>query len=89
MYHVASGMAFLHERGIIHRDLKSDNVLISGEWNAKLADFGMARQGGDYDTSMTFKFENPQNRKKFQVSKYLLRNSKRILQRIKNLRTLN
>tara|TARA_B100000085_G_C18562011_1_gene519961 strand:- start:4376 stop:5281 length:906 start_codon:yes stop_codon:yes gene_type:complete len=39
----------------------------------------------EYDTSMTFKFENPPNRNKFQVSKYLIRNGKRILQRIKNL----
>ena len=38
-----------------------------------------------YDTSMTFKFENLPKRKRFQVSKYLIRNGKRILQRIKNL----
>lgn len=39
---VAAGLAHLHERGMIHRDIKPGNVLVSGgTW--KLADFGLTR----------------------------------------------
>ena len=42
---VASGMTYLHEREppIIHRDLKSLNVLLSGDNEVRIADFGLAR----------------------------------------------
>jgi len=40
---VARGMAYVHALGFIHRDLKSDNLLISGDKSIKIADFGVAR----------------------------------------------
>lgn len=44
---LAQGMNYLHmfdqKQKIIHRDLKSLNVLITHEWRAKVADFGMTR----------------------------------------------
>ncbi|KAL1207132.1 Serine/threonine-protein kinase STY13 [Cardamine amara subsp. amara] len=40
---VATGMAYVHGLGYIHRDLKSDNLLISGDRSIKIADFGVAR----------------------------------------------
>lgn len=40
---VARGMAYVHSLGFIHRDLKSDNLLISSDKSIKIADFGMAR----------------------------------------------
>jgi serine/threonine protein kinase len=41
---VASALAHAHERGVIHRDLKSANVVISEEGRAKVLDFGIARR---------------------------------------------
>ena len=41
---VAHGMKHLHDHDIIHRDLKSPNVLLTSEWVAKLCDFGCARE---------------------------------------------
>ncbi|KAK3015546.1 hypothetical protein RJ639_006228 [Escallonia herrerae] len=40
---VARGMEYVHGLGLIHRDLKSDNLLISSDKSIKIADFGVAR----------------------------------------------
>ena len=40
---VASGLAHAHERGIIHRDIKPQNILLDERGSPKLADFGIAR----------------------------------------------
>ena len=42
--HVAHGMKHLHDHAMIHRDLKSANVLLASGWVAKLCDFGCARE---------------------------------------------
>ncbi len=42
-YQIASALAHLHERDVVHRDIKPDNVLITPEGDAKLINFGMAK----------------------------------------------
>jgi len=40
---IAEGLAFAHERGIIHRDIKPGNILIQENDKVKITDFGLAR----------------------------------------------
>jgi len=39
---VAEGLRFLHSSGVVHRDLKSANVLVDNQNRAKIADFGLS-----------------------------------------------
>ena len=42
---VVLGVEHLHERGVVHRDLKPDNLLIDQKGHLKLTDFGLSRMG--------------------------------------------
>ncbi|XP_077544379.1 mitogen-activated protein kinase kinase kinase 13-B-like isoform X1 [Haemaphysalis longicornis] len=52
--HIASGMHYLHAHSIIHRDLKSPNILISYNDVLKISDFGTSRQWSERSTKMSF-----------------------------------
>lgn len=39
----AYGLNYAHKRGLIHQDVKPDNLLLTYNWNAKVSDFGLAK----------------------------------------------
>ena len=43
-YQVAEGLAHAHERGVVHRDIKPQNVLLSRRGDVKIIDFGIAQR---------------------------------------------
>lgn len=53
---IVKGLAYLHQEvqpAIIHRDIKSSNILLDSQWNARVADFGLARFTPEGTTHVT------------------------------------
>lgn len=52
LYETALAIQYLHKKGVLHGDIKGDNILISAELCALLCDFGLSRPS-DLATSAT------------------------------------
>lgn len=42
---LAAGLAYLHSKGMAHRDMKPENILIDSDFQVKIIDFGFAMRG--------------------------------------------
>lgn len=40
---IIDGLSYIHSKGVAHRDIKLDNILLDGKGNVKIADFGVSR----------------------------------------------
>ncbi|KAL0908230.1 hypothetical protein M5K25_022711 [Dendrobium thyrsiflorum] len=52
---ILSGLAYLHGRNTVHRDIKGANILVDPNGEVKLADFGMAKHISSYTSIRSFK----------------------------------
>lgn len=50
---ITKGLEYLHSCNIVHRDVKSDNCLLTAEWHCKLTDFGLSRVMNPNNETMT------------------------------------
>ncbi|KAL0486766.1 translation initiation factor 2-alpha kinase [Acrasis kona] len=53
---IANGMEHVHEKGLIHRDLKPPNIFLSDDGNIKIGDFGLAKFAFQMDNNLMMQY---------------------------------
>ncbi len=66
---IAEGLAYAHARGVVHRDIKPGNIMLNGDGQAKVMDFGLARMRmADHKTSTGMVLGTPRYMSPEQIS---------------------
>ncbi len=47
------GLQYAHHRGILHRDIKPHNLLLTADWNVKISDFGLLKDAQQAEKELT------------------------------------
>ena len=66
---IATGLAFIHSKKLVHRDIKPDNILISSNGRIKISDFDLCKETS---TNHTYLVSGPFKGTKFWMPKELL-----------------
>jgi serine/threonine protein kinase/dipeptidyl aminopeptidase/acylaminoacyl peptidase len=72
---IAHGLEAAHEAGIIHRDVKPSNIIVTNKGDVKIVDFGMVKLAGDMNRTVTgttlgtVEYMSPEQAQGFDVDK--------------------